>query len=237
MQTYKNYDFILFDLDGTLTDPRLRITKSVQYALASFGIVESNLNNLLHFIGPPLKKSFAEYYDFNDAQADEAVRKYREYFSETGIYENAVYPGIPDLLSKLSNKGKVLAIATSKPTVFAAKILEHFKIIDSFAFVAGSNLDGSRVEKFEVIQYALSHLSVVDHEKIVMGGDRKHDIIGAKKVGIDSIGVLYGFGSPGEMNSESPTYIVKSVSELEKVLTKHQESAGSEPYPHTQDTR
>jgi phosphoglycolate phosphatase len=214
----KKYDVILFDLDGTLTDPKLGITQSVQYSLASFGINEPCLDNLDKFIGPPLKDSFKEFYGFDDCKVDEAIIKYREYFSIKGIYENKVYPLIPKLLDVLSAQGRTLVVATSKPTVFAEKILEHFELAKYFSLVVGSNLDGSRVKKGEVIQCALEEMGLKDYDKIVMIGDRKHDIIGAKEVGIDSIGVMYGYGSREEFEAADATYIVDSVSDLEQLL-------------------
>lgn len=214
----KKYDVILFDLDGTLTDPKLGITRSVQYSLASFGIIEPCLDNLDKFIGPPLKDSFKEFYGFDDCKADEAIIKYREYFSVKGMYENSVYPLIPKLLDTLSVQGRTLVVATSKPTVFSEKILEHFELAKYFSLVVGSNLDGSRVKKGEVIHCALEKMGLTDFDRIVMIGDRKHDIIGAKEVGIDSIGVLYGYGSLEEFEAEQPTYIANLVSDLELLL-------------------
>jgi phosphoglycolate phosphatase len=138
----KKYGRVLFDLDGTLTDPKIGITRSVQYALSSFGINEPSLDNLINFIGPPLKDSFKEFYGFDDCKADAAIIKYREYFSKQGLYENAVYPYIPELLDTLLERGKDLIVATSKPTIFAEEILAHFGLLQKFSFVAGSTLDG-----------------------------------------------------------------------------------------------
>ena len=147
------YTTILFDLDGTLTDPQVGITKSVQYALRCMGIEEPDLAKLIHFIGPPLAESFRECYGMSNDQARQAVQYYREYFSVTGIYENGVYAGIPELLSQLVSSRKELAVATSKPQIFANQILQHFSLAEYFSVVAGSNLDGTRVEKAEVIAY------------------------------------------------------------------------------------
>lgn len=207
-------EFILFDLDGTLTDPKLGITKSVQYALKHFGIFEENLDNLIKFIGPPLKDSFQEYYGFNDKNALIAIEKYREYFKLKGMYENSVYPMIPELLEELCHSGRKLAVATSKPTVFAVEILKHFGLDKYFKLIAGSNLDGSRVNKCEVISFALNELKIEDLNQVVMVGDREYDVTGAKKVGIASIGVLYGYGSMNEIVKANPTYIADSVNNL-----------------------
>ncbi len=214
----RTYDVILFDLDGTLTDPKEGITKSVQYALASFGINEPNLESLIKFIGPPLKESFWEYYGFNDEEGETAIKKYREYFSKKGLFENRVYPAMADLLAELSEREKTLIVATSKPTVYAERILNHFRIREYFELVVGSNLDGSRVVKSEVIEYVLDKVKVSSDKRIVMVGDRKYDIIGAKEGGIDSIGVLYGYGSSDELKKAMPTYLAESVKTLRDIL-------------------
>ena len=211
--------FLLFDLDGTLTDPKVGITKSVQHALAHYGITVDNRNDLLPFIGPPLRDSFKQFYGFSDEGATGAIDKYREYFSETGIYENSVYPGIDHLLETLNNQGKTLILATSKPTVYAKRILQHFHIDQFFTFISGSELDGRRTDKSEVIQYAFAHCPDATLDNAVMIGDRKHDITGANKVGIDSIGVLYGYGDYEELSAAGATRIVKDVSELLSTLT------------------
>lgn len=210
----KNYSTILFDLDGTLTDPQVGITKSVQYALMHMGIKEPELKKLIHFIGPPLAESFRENYRMNDEQASQAVHYYREYFSKTGIFENGVYEGIPDLLTALTQTGKLLAVATSKPTIFANRILQHFDLAKYFLVVTGSNLDGTRGEKAEVIAYALQQLPQVDTANILMVGDRKHDIVGAKQNRIDSLAVGYGYGSQEELFAAKPTYFVKTVADI-----------------------
>ncbi len=212
------YATILFDLDGTLTDPKIGITKSVQYALRKLGIYEENLESLTRFIGPPLRDSFREYYLLDETRVQKAIEYYREYFSPYGIYENELYPEIPMLLDKLKTAGKYLVIATSKPTVFAEQILHHFDIRQYFDNVVGSNLDETRTTKEEVIEYALANIREEDKKKIVMIGDRKHDIIGAKMNHIDSIGVAYGYGSLEELQMEKPTHIVNDVEGLRKLL-------------------
>ncbi|WP_425058828.1 5'-nucleotidase [Sporomusa carbonis] len=213
-----SYEVILFDLDGTLTDPKIGITKSVQYALEKFGIYEPDLDKLIPFIGPPLVESFREFYSLNTSEAHQAVAYYREYFTKSGMYENAVYSGIQELLSKLSCGNKQLIIATSKPTVFSEQIAQYFDIKKFFSLIVGSNLDGSRIHKTEIIAYILATIPQVSREKIVMVGDRKHDIIGAQNNGIDSIAVAYGYGTSAELQQANPTYIVSSVSELEQIL-------------------
>ncbi len=212
--------YFLFDLDGTLTDPKEGITKSVDYALKSFGIQTKNLDDLCKFIGPPLKKSFCEFYNFSDTDAEIAIKKYREYFSEKGIYQNSKHDGIDRMLKKLLEQDKVLIIATSKPTVFAIKILEYFNILDYFEFVAGSELDGTRCNKSEVILHALKENNITDLSDVIMIGDRKHDIIGAKEAGIKSVGILHGYGDLEELQKAKADYIVEDINQLELLLTK-----------------
>ncbi len=214
----KNKAFILFDLDGTLTDPAIGITKSVNYALELFGIQTEDLKGLCKFIGPPLKDSFMKYYGFNEARAAHAVEKYREYFSKTGIYENELIEGIDMLLAKLSQSGRRLIVATSKPKVYADIILEHFGLMKYFSLVCGSELDGTRVNKDEVITYALEMAGISDLSSAVMVGDREYDVIGARRAGIDCIGVLFGYGSRGELQEAGATLVVGTVEELGAVL-------------------
>jgi phosphoglycolate phosphatase len=212
------YKLVLFDLDGTLTDPKVGITTAVQYALKSFGIDVANPDDLLNFIGPPLRDSFSQFYGFSADDAELAVAKYREYYSVTGIFENDLYPGISQTLKTLHDKGVTLAVATSKPAVYARQILEHFSIDNYFAFVAGSELDGTRSVKSEIINYALGELAITDGAGAIMVGDREYDINGAKNAGINSVGVTYGYGSRGELRDAGATYIVDTVAELGRLL-------------------
>ena len=213
-----NKEYLFFDLDGTLTDPKTGITKSVQYSLKAFGIDIANPDELVPFIGPPLRDSYKNFYGFSDADAEKAVAKYREYFSEQGIFENAVYSGIGDLLKAQAASDRTLAVATSKPTVYAEKILKHFNIDSYFTFVAGSELDGRRSDKRLVIQYALDNLNITEVSRVIMIGDREHDILGAKKLGIDSIGVLFGYGDYNELSAAGANHIVSDVKELRELL-------------------
>jgi len=212
-------DLCLFDLDGTLTDPKEGITKSVQHALNYFSIKVSVLDELTKFIGPPLRDSFREFYGFSENDAELAVSKYREYFSETGIFENTLYKGTLELLDKLKSHDITMAIATSKPTVFAEQIAEHFKFKKYFDIIAGSELDGNRSRKSEVIGYVLNSIDAKRNKPTVMIGDRKHDIIGTHEMGIDSIGVTWGYGSRNELEEAKATYIVDSLEELYTGLT------------------
>lgn len=209
--------YIFFDLDGTLTDPMLGITSSVQYALSKFGISVRYLKELIPFIGPPLKESFQRFYGFSDEQAEEAVAYYREYFSPKGIYENEIYAGIPELLEDLTDAGFELAVATSKPGVYAERILKHFGIDEYFSLVVGSELDGTRVQKAEVIQHVLDVYGIAGKDA-VMVGDREHDIKGAAACGVTSIGVLYGYGSRTELMEAGADHIVTTVKELREWL-------------------
>lgn len=213
-----NKYYILFDLDGTLTDPKVGITNSVAHALRKFSIEVENLDDLCCFIGPPLTDSFIKYYGFSEDDAKKGVEYYREHFKDKGLYENFVYDNIEELLIKLKSLNKKLIVATSKPEVFAKKILDHFNLIKYFDFIAGSNLDGTRVKKADVISYALEKIQISDTSKAIMIGDREHDIIGANENKIESIGVLYGYGNINEFIEHKATYIANDVSELLKLL-------------------
>ena len=228
-------DYILFDLDGTLTDPKEGITKSVQYALKSFGIEVENLDELEPFIGPPLKDSFMEFYGFTEEMAEKAIEKYRERFKDTGIFENRLYNGVPEMIKKLKGNHKKLAVASSKPTVFVERILEHFEIRKYFDVVVGSELDGTRTDKAEVVAEALRLLYGEEEDNLkkknntVMVGDRKFDVAGAKAEGVISVAVAYGYGPMDELKIAKPDYIVRSVEELEKLLLRGTEKTVGEP--------
>ncbi|WP_282033205.1 HAD hydrolase-like protein [Metabacillus indicus] len=212
---------LLFDLDGTLSDPGEGITKSVQYALLKMGISEPHLKKLEGFVGPPLQVSFAERYSFSEEEVERAVSYYRERFIEKGMFENKIYDGIPDFLCSLKKEGYKLAVATSKPSVFAEEILRFFQIDRLFDFVAGSSLDGKGASKTEIILSVMNHFQGVHKEEMVMIGDRKHDIIGAVNTGIRSIGVTYGYGSKEELEEARAELIVSSVEELRGLLLRN----------------
>lgn len=214
------YETILFDLDGTLTDPKMGITKSVQYALEKMGIIEQDLDKLTPFIGPPLTVSFKEFYGMNEDEAKQAIEYYRERFSITGLYENLVYEGMKELLEELQRLGKTMFVATSKPTVFSIKILEHFGLLHFFKAVIGSELDGTRTEKSHVIEFVLSKIEDCDLSKVIIVGDRKFDVTGARENKIAVIGVSYGYASSGELAAVKPNYIVDTVTELRSLLCK-----------------
>lgn len=212
------YDTILFDLDGTLTDPGTGITNSVAYALKKYGIEVSARTELYKFIGPPLQDSFMDFYGFTEADAMAAVAYYREYYREKGIYENRLYDGMADLLESLCNAGRKLLVATSKPEEFSVQILEYFDIQKYFTYIAGSNMDGTRSKKEEVIAYALEAGKVSDKSAALMVGDRKFDILGAKKNGLDSAGVLFGYGSREELEAAGADYIAEQPADIYAVI-------------------
>lgn len=211
------YKYIFFDLDGTLTDPQEGITNCVKYALESFGIDETDYSNLMRFIGPPLVYSFSEYYGFDEEKSLRAVAKYRERFSTIGLFENKVYDGIYDILQKLTDSGHVLALATSKPKVFADRIMAKYRLRPYFKVICGSELDGTRNDKNEVIEYAIEQLGC-DREKVIMVGDRKHDIIGAKKCNVASCGVRFGYAEENELENAGADYIADTLDDLLPIL-------------------
>lgn len=206
----------LFDLDGTLTDPMVGITTCVQYALDAYGIHEPDIRNLTKFIGPPLITSFKEFYGVNYEIAHGMLLKYRERFSTVGMYENEIYPGISELLKSLHNQGCTIGLATSKPILFAEKILDHFNIKQYFHILSGASMDETRNTKEAVLEYALSHKT--GDRPHVMIGDRKFDILAGKKFGLETVGVLYGYGSQEELAATKPTHLVKSVADLSQLL-------------------
>lgn len=218
------FDYILFDLDGTLTDPKLGITRSVQYALRALGIEEPSLDKLEPFIGPPLADSFREFYGLEEEQVVTAVAKYRERFTDQGIYENEIYPGTARMLASLRAGGKKLAIASSKPTPFVERILDYFEIRTYFDHIAGSNLDGTHSRKEEVVEEALRRMlpaTMTPDEKrtaVVMVGDRRFDIEGAKEHGITSVGVSFGYAPDGELEQAGADHIVDTVEALAGLL-------------------
>lgn len=214
-----SYDVILFDLDGTLTDSGLGVANGVLYALEKMKFEKPGNVLLKKYLGPPLWTSFADYAGMSQEQTVEAVKLYREYYNETGAYENSVYPGIPELLNRLTQAGKRIAVATSKVDYAAIKILQHFNLDHYFDVIAGSDETGElRGTKAEVIAHALAELRMCDGTLIVMIGDREHDILGAKEHGIPGIGVLYGYGDRAELAGAGALAIVADVAELETEL-------------------
>jgi phosphoglycolate phosphatase len=213
------YEIILFDLDGTLTDSQMGILKSARYALAKFGIEVGDPQRLVEFIGPPLGDSFRELYGFDAAKTRQAVAYYRQRYARVGIFENQVYQGIPELLAHLVQRGKRLFVATSKATVYANRVIDHFHLGRYFEAVVGSNLDGTRTAKEEVIEYLLAHYGLEQfRERIVMVGDRKYDLIGAQVNRLAAIGVTYGYGTVKELAQYEAVALAESVAELADLL-------------------
>lgn len=212
-----HYQNILFDLDGTLTDPREGITRSIQYALEKLGIIEPDLSKLEHFIGPPLLQAFMQFYGFDEAKAWQAVNFYRERFKVTGLYENEVFEGVIELLETLVAQGRHLYVATSKPWEFAREIARHFDFAKHFKVIYGSELDGTRTNKVELLAHLLKEEGL-DPAQTLMIGDRKHDLIGARANGLDVVAVGYGFGSREELEAEAPTYHFDTLAELHRAF-------------------
>lgn len=212
------YSTVFFDLDGTLTEPSGGIMDSVEYALSKWGIKVDDRESLRKFIGPPLVYSFKEFYGFSDEDAKLAVKYYREVFSTKGIYNNEVYPQTEETLKALKASGKTIALATSKPEEFAIKILEHFDLAKYFDHICGATFDNSRNTKEAVLEYAVKSAGVTDLSTAVMVGDRMHDIDGAKYVGMDSIGVEYGFAEEGELAAHGATFVVPELKDILPII-------------------
>ncbi len=214
MKTKKN---LLFDLDGTLTDPKEGITKSIQYALDFFGVHVEDLDSLCRFIGPPLAPAFSEVYGFSKETAEAALAKYRERFGTVGLFENELYAGIPEVLSDLKKAGYRLFLATSKPTVYAEKILAHFGLSSYFEFVGGAEIGGKRIHKPDVIEYVLAENNL-RREDCVMIGDRKYDMEGGGDAGLATLGVLYGYGDREELETAGADVVIETVEDLRTIF-------------------
>ncbi len=215
------YPYVLFDLDGTLTNPKEGITGCVQYALAKMGRPVPTKDELLPFIGPPLWQSFMEYCGMTKEESEQAVACYRERFGTIGLFENEIYPGILPLLSHLKEAGLKLALATSKPEVYAVQIVEKYGIAPYLDVICGSELSGERVAKAEVIKETFRRFGLTPGQaaaECVMVGDRKHDIIGAKTCGIAGVGVRFGYAEEGELEAAGADFIAGTVEELENWL-------------------
>ena len=207
--------YLLFDLDGTLTDPMVGITSSVQYALEKFGIHVKYLKDLIPFIGPPLDDSFQEFYGLSKEDAGKAVEYYRERYSTTGIFENCPYPGVEKLLQELRRKKYLLAVASSKPEYYVKQILDYFNLTEYFDEIVGSEMNGARTNKTEVIEETLKRLGLDHHrERVIMVGDKEHDVLGARKAGLDCVAVSYGYGTEEELAASQPLQIVASAEEI-----------------------
>lgn len=210
--------YVLFDLDGTLTDSQDGILNSIEYALHHFGIPVEDRAILRPWLGPPLVDSLMKYHGFNREQALEGVKKFREYFDIKGIFENRVYDGIEALLARLQDDGYILMTATSKPEVAARRIADHFNLTRYFTFIGGASLDDSRVHKADVIRYVLETNRIDDPASVMMVGDRENDILGAKQNGLESIGVLYGYGDRDELEAAGADHIAETVEDIMRFL-------------------
>lgn len=210
--------YVLFDLDGTVTDSQIGIMNSIEYALESYGIRVEDRSQLRPWLGPPLKESLMKYYGFDEAKALEGVVRYREYFDRQGIFENAPYPQMHELLQKLCDRGYRLLLATSKPEVAAKRIMEHFDLEKYFTYIGGATLDDSRVRKGDVIRYVLETCGVEDLSEAVMVGDRENDVQGGHENGLLVIGVLYGYGTREELTAAGADALAESVMSVADVL-------------------
>lgn len=209
------YKAILFDLDGTLTESGEGITKCVQYALEKLGRPETDLKKLEVFIGPPLMEQFMKYADLDEPAARRAVEYYRERYSAIGIFENKPYPGVEHMLQELRRKKYMLAVASSKPEHYVTQILEHFQLTEYFDEIVGSEMNGARTNKTEVIEETLKRLGLEKHrDQVLMIGDKEHDILGARKAGVDCVAVSYGYGTEEEIAAAGPLQTVSSAEEL-----------------------
>lgn len=212
------YDFLLFDMDGMLVDTREGILKCAKHALNAFGIEVEELSSLTKFVGPPLSYSFMEFYGFSEEEAKKAVAIYRQRYSEKGQFECYVFPGVSEMLEALLEKGFRICIATSKLESYAKTMLERLGIGKYFEFVIGATPDEAVSAKDEVIEVALKRMGIADRRKALMIGDRKHDVLGAKKCGLDSFGVYMGCAEPLEHETAGATYIASSIEELKNAL-------------------
>lgn len=213
----KHYNTIIFDLDGTITESELGITNSIKYSLNFFGI-EKERESLKRHIGPSLSITFREYLGDDEEKIKLAIEKYREYYISGGMFENIVYEGVENTLKKLKERGKTVILASSKPMVFCQQILEHFNLDKYFDFIGGSNLDETRTKKVEVIKFSLENINKKADDNALMVGDRRYDIIGAKELNIDSVGVLYGYGDYEELKDAGATYIIEHVDDLLDII-------------------
>ena len=212
------YQYILFDLDGTLTDSADGIINSILHALRRVGIEEDDREKLKAFVGPPLVTSFMKYYGMTREEAEAMVPLYREYFSVNGWKENSVYEGITEVLKNLKDAGKTLIVATSKPEIFARKIMEYFKLDQYFNYIGGSSMDGKISSKDQVINYVLDTIGRDHREEMIMVGDREHDVIGAQKNDLPCLGVLYGYGDRSELEQAGAAMICETVQEILQYL-------------------
>lgn len=214
---------ILFDLDGTITDSGTGIMNAIRYAVARYGLEEPEEAVLRSFIGPPLKTQFCKVFGLSEEEGRRMVSLYREYYGEKGIFENRVYEGVPEMLEQLKKNGVRILMATSKPERYARIIADHFNFAKYFEFIGGACMDGTRTVKDEVIEYVLKTCGISDEERAaaVMAGDRSHDILGAKKCGLRSMGVLYGYGTREELEAAGAQMLAETPARIARLLELH----------------
>lgn len=210
--------YVLFDLDGTLTDSQDGIMTAIEYALEYYGIQVKERDSLRPFLGPPLSESMQKYCGFDRVKAVEAVEKFREYYNTRGKFENKVYPGVESMLKAVQETGCRLYVATSKPEEIAREILEHFGLAGYFDYIGGATSDDSRVKKSDVVRYVMDKAGIVRADEAVMVGDRKHDIVGAKENGLEAVGVLYGYGDRQELEAAGADYLAEQAEEIIRFL-------------------
>jgi len=209
---------VMFDLDGTITDSREGIINGIEYALKHFGMEAGDRKYLEKFIGPALSYSFKKEYNFNEEQAQTAVAKYREYYAVKGLKENRLYDGIKELIIDLAKNNINVILATVKPQKFSEEILEFFEIKEYFKFISGATMDGKRIDKADIIKYAIDNLGITNLDECIMVGDTRYDIIGAKNNNIKSIGVTYGFGEEEELKKLGADYIAHNADEIKNII-------------------
>lgn len=212
------YTTVLFDLDGTITDSKPGILNSIRYALNKYGLEVPSDDQLQTFIGPPLKEQFMEVFGMTEEQGNRMVEAYREYYGEKGIFENRVYDGVPELLRELREHGMKILMATAKPELYARRIAEHFDFAGYFDFIGGACMDGRRTDKYDVIEYVLESCRITDRSRAVMVGDRRHDMEGAVRAKIGSLGVLYGYGSREELAKAGAGALADNPQEAAEIL-------------------
>ena len=216
------YKYVFFDLDGTITEPEEGIINGVLYALSKFEITVEDRTTLYSYIGPPLRDSFREFHGLSEEEAEQAVLYYREYYSTKGIYQNGIMPGMEAAFQTLREHGCHLYVATSKPELYAKQILEYLRLDGYFDIIAGSTFDKSRDTKAAVIEYLLTNIAA-DQTKppvddIIMVGDRKFDVLGARAFGIETIGVLFGYGSKEEFEACDCRYFAENAEEMVRII-------------------
>ncbi len=224
----RDFEFILFDLDGTLTDSGPGILNCLEYALEDQGIPIPERDQMRPLLGPPLVDTFRDVFGMNDQQIARAIDKYRERYHDIGLFENCVYEGVPELLAELQSAGLRMATATSKPEYSATRILQHFELDQYFEFIGAAALDGTRDSKSLVIKHTLDNTNTnPTSHNMIMIGDRRHDVHGAREHGINTIGVLWGYGDAIELEDAGATDLATNTENLKNLLLVLRKKASS----------